>query len=67
MERKAALHATLRAEVRPSGSGDGTWLCLLQGTFVPTLATVRVYRRRFESLAATEGGEYDGWEAAVAK
>ena len=61
------VDATLRAEVRPSGSGDGTWLCLLQGTFVPTLAALREYRRRFESLAASETGEYDGWEAAVTK
>jgi hypothetical protein len=59
--------ATLGAEVRPSASGDGTWLCLLQGTFVPTLVVLRQYRDRFESLAAAEGGEYDGWEAAVTK
>lgn len=57
----------LSAEVQPSASGDGTWLCLLQGHFVPTVTVLRQYRHRFESLAAAEGGEYDGWEAAVTK
>jgi len=28
---------------------------------------MRQFRARFEALAAAEGGEYDGWEAAVAK
>ena len=55
------------AEVRPSASGDGTWLCLFQGHFVPTATVLRQYRHRFDSLAAEEGGEYDGWEAAVTK
>ena|SRR5688572_21442756 len=59
--------AVLVAEVRPSASADGTWLCLLQGTMVPAAAVLRQYRDRFESLAAAEGGEYDGWEAAVTK
>ena len=57
--------AVLAAEVHPSAAGDGTWLCLLQGTLVPAAGALRQYRDRFESLAAAEGGEYDGWEAAV--
>jgi len=57
----------LVADVRPSGSDDGTWLCRLQGNFVPTLTALKNYRRRFEAIAAAEGGEYDGWEAAVNK
>ena len=59
------VDAALRADVRPSGIGDGTWLCLFQGTFVPGAVVLRQYRARFEALATAEGGEYDGWEAAV--
>lgn len=59
------VDAALRAEGRPSGAGDGTWVCLLQGTFVAAAAVLRQYSARFEALAEAEGGEYDGWEAAV--
>lgn len=61
------IDTIVSAEVRPSASADGTWLCLFQGNFVPTVTVLRQYRDRFESLAASEGGEYDGWEAAVTK
>jgi len=54
----------LRAEVRPAALGGG-WLCLLQGQLVPSLDALKKYRSRFERLAIAEGGEYDGWEAAV--
>jgi|1185.fasta_scaffold09178_1 hypothetical protein len=57
--------AVLSAEVRPSASGDSAWLCLLQGVLVPSEQAIAAYRSRFEALAAAEGGEYDGWEAAV--
>jgi hypothetical protein len=57
----------LVAEVQPSGVGDGMWLCLFQGTLVPAPAVLRQYHDRFESLAAAEHGEFDGWEAAVTK
>jgi Regulator of ribonuclease activity B len=62
----AVADSQLQAEVRPSAVGGG-WLCLAQGQLVPTLEVVKRYRSQFEALAAAEGGEYDGWEAAVAK
>ena len=55
----------LTADVRPAASDDGTWLCLIEGMLVPSLTVIRQYREKFEALAADEGGEYDGWEAAV--
>jgi hypothetical protein len=54
----------LQAEVRPAALGRG-WLCLLQGQLVPSLDDMKKYRSRFKRLAIAEGGEYDGWEAAV--
>jgi hypothetical protein len=61
----AGADATLKADVRPSASGDGNWLCLFEGQLVPSEPTIENYRSKFEALAAAEGGEYDGWEAAV--
>lgn len=56
----------LQTEVRPAALGEA-WLTLVQGQLVPELETLRRYRVQFEALAAAEGGEYDGWEAAVSK
>jgi hypothetical protein len=61
----AGADANLKADVRPSASGDGNWLCLLEGQLVPSEQAIQNYRSRFEALAVAEGGEYDGWEAAV--
>ncbi len=66
MAREGA-DAVLSAEIRPSAAGDGTWLCLLQGTMVPERDRIGRYRATFERLAEREGGEYDGWEAAVVR
>lgn len=56
-----------KVEVRPSASGDGNWLCLFEGEIVPSVPTIRGYRTKFSDLAASEGGEYDGWEATVTR
>jgi hypothetical protein len=61
------VDGALVAEVCASASGDGSWLCLFQGNLVPTESALRHYRAVFEALAAGEGGEYDGWEAAITK
>jgi len=63
---QATTTLQLQAEVRPAALGSG-WLCLVQGRMVPSLDMLKDYRIRFEALAAAEGGEYDGWEAAVTK
>ena len=61
---QAVTDSRLDAEVRPAAVGTG-WLCLAQGELVPALDVLKSYRSKFEALAAAEGGEYDGWEAAV--
>lgn len=61
----AGADANLEADVRPSASGDGNWLCLFEGQLVPSEPTIQNYQGKFQALAAAEGGEYDGWEAAV--
>jgi hypothetical protein len=62
----ACADAVLTSDVRPSADGAG-WLCLLQGSMIPTYVILKDYRSRFEAYARIEGGEYDGWEAAVTK
>lgn len=39
------------------------WLTQARMDMVPSAANVAMQRARFEALAATYGGEYDGWEA----
>jgi Regulator of ribonuclease activity B len=64
---RGAADAVLRSEVKPAATDDGKWLCILEGTLVPELELIRAYGVTLEALAAAEGGEYDGWEAAVVK
>ena len=47
-----------------NGRGAG-WLVLVQWTLVPQLSAFQSPRTLFSDLAATFGGEYDGWEAEV--
>jgi hypothetical protein len=54
------------AEVRPPLEGYTTWLCLLSRVMIPRRADLEGARRRLEALAESLGGEFDGWEAAVA-
>jgi hypothetical protein len=39
------------------------WLTQARMDMVPSAENVATQRARFETLAATYGGEYDGWEA----
>lgn len=55
----------LRAEILPPAADEDPWLCQFDGTFVPTLETIRAYADALESLCTAVGGEYDGWEAQV--
>jgi hypothetical protein len=56
----------LVATVQPAATGD-TWLCFVTGTIAPTESNIRSATTRLSALAASLGGEYDGWEAAVAE
>lgn len=62
----ACTDAVLTSDVSPAAHGAG-WLCLLQGSMVPAHEILKDYRSRFEASARAEGGEYDGWEAAVTR
>ena len=67
-ERAAASAGTpvLTASVGPGALGSN-WLCYVTGTIVPSESTIRAASTRLAALAASLDGEYDGWEAAVAK
>ena len=51
----------------PNGTIEKRFSMKAHKTMVPSLANVRRARAFFESLAHRYRGEYDGWEAAVAK
>ncbi|MGH2757597.1 MAG: ribonuclease E inhibitor RraB [Actinomycetota bacterium] len=61
----------LRAEdfqlsVEPSASGDGKWLALATHFIVVNQEVIDSVTARLSGLtAAYDGGEYDGWEAAI--
>ena len=72
-ERRAAESAAsevgngpLAATVRRAGD-DSAWLCFVSGTMVPSETAIRAYSTRLVEVARRHGGEYDGWEAAIAK
>jgi hypothetical protein len=50
----------------PDGSGESRWSVIGNLEAVPTLATICSSRELMERLAREVGGEFDGWEAAVA-
>lgn len=54
------------AVVRPPTEGYTTWLCRLTRIMPPHAAEIARATARLEELATSLGGEYDGWEAAVA-
>lgn len=54
-------HRGFRAEERSGGDG----LVLARHEAIPTDALMTSTRRSMETLVATVGGEYDGWEADV--
>jgi hypothetical protein len=54
------------ADVQPPTEGYTTWLCRLTRIMPPHAAEIARATARLEALATSLGGEYDGWEAAVA-
>jgi len=52
--------------VRPAAKGKD-WLALATNRMVLTPESIRETRGKLESLAASIGAEYDGWEAALNK
>ena len=55
-----------RVDVRV-GADEVNWLALASHSIVPTPQTIAETTARMEKLAASLGGEYDGWQAAVVK
>ena len=53
-------------KVDRAAKGPG-WLCFVTKRLVPTHAAMVTIRRRMEGLAATGGGEYDGWGTPVSR
>jgi regulator of RNase E activity RraB len=53
-------------EVKRAAQGDN-WLCFATKAIVPDLTALQDIRRQFNELAASKGGEYDGWGTAVVK
>jgi hypothetical protein len=43
------------------------WVIQGQKTMVPDERELRRLRREFETMVATEGGEYDGWGAGIVR
>jgi len=60
--RQAAVSAatpTLTTCVKPHG--ESLWLCRLSGTLIASLSTMRELTTRLSAIAASMGGEYDGF------
>jgi hypothetical protein len=51
---------------RPKKEGE-KWSCKAIKTMVPDLKTLQKIRKDFNNIAAANGGEYDGWGAAIVK
>lgn len=49
------------------GADDMNWLVLARRTMVPEQRLLVGLRNKFEALADSLGGEYDGWEAMVVR
>jgi hypothetical protein len=49
------------------GADDKNWLCLATKKMLPTHSELARLRKRFETICAKYGGEYDGWEAPIIK
>ena len=54
-------------EVREPPEGYDTWLCLVTQQMTPSRDAIKAVRARLEELARSLDGEFDGWEAAVAR
>jgi|HubBroStandDraft_1064217.scaffolds.fasta_scaffold53637_3 hypothetical protein len=47
------------------GADEKNWLVLASHEVIPSENLLSLLRESMEELAATAGGEYDGWEATV--
>ena len=47
--------------------GYSEWTLVANKTMVPSEANILPLSHKFENMAASEGGAYDGWEAALVK
>ena|SRR5262249_44700412 len=62
-----------RISVSPTSSwwrclfGIGEWSCIVEKVMVPNEAAVFKTTDLFNTIAATHGGEYDGWEAGIVR
>jgi hypothetical protein len=56
----------LSTQVRRAAKGS-TWLCLASGVYVPDGPKLTELGHLFSSLAEKHRGEFDGWEAEVAR
>jgi len=61
--RKAGF--TTKTSPAAGPSGPNPWLVLATTEEVVSVESARVARETFTALAATHGGEYDGWEAGA--
>ena len=67
-ERAADSARTPSFTAKVGEGADGkSWLCRVSGEMVPSESAIRAASTRLQALAATLGGEYDGWEAAVTR
>jgi hypothetical protein len=55
------------ARVEPAKGADSKWLCLATRSMIPKTAALRSIRTSFTRLAASNGGEYDGWGAPTVR
>jgi regulator of RNase E activity RraB len=58
--------AGFEVRLEPSAKGND-WLCFATKNMVPELAAMQEIRHKFNSLASSMGGEYDGWGTEVEK
>ncbi len=61
--REAGYTTEVRSAAGPAGANP--WLVVARKEEVLSLESARAARVAFTAIAATYGGEYDGWEAAA--
>ena len=44
---------------------EASWVCLASKSMAPHLQTLKALRTQFDAIAASLGGEYDGWGSPV--
>jgi len=47
------------------GADEGNWLCHATRSLVPAHAELVAIRARLEGIAASRGGQYDGWGTPI--